>query len=279
MNSDSVIRSVDLAPDFPVLEIEHPTCSAKVALQGAHVMSWCPAGGEEVLYLSPEAVFAEGKAIRGGIPLCWPWFNAHPTDKSLPAHGLARNQMWDLESEEADESGVTLKLSLKSAVWTAVVTIQLGAALEVSFETFSFSKEPLMISGALHTYLRVGDAKQIKIHGLEDTSYLDTVGERVVRQQEGTVVIDREVDRIYESSSSVRLEDPVLKRTILVEKEGSPSTVVWNPWSEKAAALGDLPDDGFHDFVCIEAAIANDRAVEVKLGDFHSFATRISVKK
>jgi glucose-6-phosphate 1-epimerase len=161
--------------------------------------------------------------------------------------------------------------------WNARVTIRLGAVLELTFETLNLGKAPLMVSGALHTYLRVGDVENIRILGLEDTTYLDTVGERTVRKQEGIIVIDRQVDRIYDSSGSVRLEDPDLKRTILVEKTGSPSTVVWNPWIEKAIALGDLPDDGYEDFVCIEAAIANDHAVEMKSGESHSFSTRIGV--
>ncbi|MEP4078989.1 D-hexose-6-phosphate mutarotase [Haloferula sp.] len=278
MNTDLIVSSSEIAPDYPVLEIDHPTCSARVALHGAQVMSWHPKGQEEVIYLSPEAVFREGKAIRGGVPLCWPWFNAHPINSELPSHGFARSQFWDLESEEVDESGVTLKLSLRCPVWTAVVTIQMGQSLSVSFETFSFGKEPLTISGAIHTYLRVGNVGEIAIHGLEDTDYLDTVGDRVGRRQEGPVVIDREVDRIYDSSSSVRLEDPVMKRTIIVEKEGSPSTVVWNPWKEKAAALGDLPDNDYRDFVCVEAAIANDRAVSLEIGDSHCFSTRISIE-
>ena len=279
MKIDLIVRSVDLVSGYPVLEIEHPLCSARVALHGAHVMSWSPAGEEEVLYLSPDAVLREGKAIRGGIPICWPWFNAHPKDPKLPSHGVARNQFWELESKSCDDDGVTLKLRLVSDDWKAVTTIRLGRSLEVSFESFNLGDQPLMVSGALHTYLRVGDVGEISIRGLEDADYLDTVGERVVRRQDGPIVIDREVDRIYASSSSVRLEDPAMMRSITVEKNESPSTVVWNPWVEKAAALGDLPDEDYLKFVCIEAAIANDLAVRLETGESHCFSTRLRIER
>jgi len=130
----------------------------------------------------------------------------------------------------------------------------------------------------VHTYLRVGDVSKITIRGLEDTDYLDTVGEHTNRRQTGAIRIDREVDRYYDSTEPVRLEDPVKNRTILVEKEGSPSTVVWNPWTQKAAALGDLPNEDYLGFACIEAAITNDRAVALAKGETHRFSTQISVK-
>ena len=278
MNDNSIANLEELAPGYPVLTVKHPTCSAKVALHGAHVMSWCPAGQEEVLYLSPDAVYREGKAIRGGIPLCWPWFNAHPSDPDLPSHGLVRNQFWELESTDVDDDGVVAKLRRTTESWTALVTVRMGKSLEVSLESTNLSDQQLMVSGALHSYFGVEDVREISIKGLEDTDYLDTVGQRTQRHQTGEIRIDREVDRYYDSSSSVILSDPLKKRSILVDKEASPSTVVWNPWIEKAASLSDLPNEDYLNFVCIEAAIVNDRAVAVGKGESHRFATRISVQ-
>ena len=279
MNTNSIANLEELVPGYPVLRIKHPKCVGQVALHGAHVMSWCPTGEEEVLYLSPDAVYREGKAIRGGIPVCWPWFNAHPSNADLPSHGLVRNQFWELESTDVDNNGVIAKLRRTSEDWTVLATIRMGSTLEVSLESTNLANQEMMISGALHSYLRVGDVREISIKGLEDTDYLDTVGEHTVRHQTGVIRIDREVDRYYESSTSVRLEDPVKKRNILVEKEGSPSTVVWNPWTEKAAALGDLPNEDYFAFACIEAAIINDRAVTVSKGNTHRFSTRISIER
>ena len=278
MNTKSIANLEELVPGYSVLKIKHPKCSGQVALHGAHVMSWCPAGKEEVLYLSPDAVYREGKAIRGGIPLCWPWFNAHPSNPDLPSHGLVRNQFWELESTDVDDDGVIAKLRRNSENWSALATIRMGSSLEVSLESTNLVDQDMMVSGALHSYFRVGDVREITIKGLEDTDYLDTVGEHTVRHQSGAIRIDREVDRYYDSSALVRLEDPVKKRNILVEKEGSPSTVVWNPWTEKAAALGDLPNEDYLAFACIEAAITNDRAVTLAKGDTHRFSTRISVE-
>ena len=241
-------------------------------------MSWSPTGQEEVLYLSPDAVYREGKAIRGGIPLCWPWFNAHPSDPDLPSHGLVRNQFWELESTDVDDDGVVAKLRRTTESWTALVIVRMGKSLEVSLESTNLSDQQLMVSGALHSYFGVEDVREISIKGLEDTDYLDTVGQRTQRHQTGEIRIDREVDRYYDSSSSVILSDPLKKRSILVDKEASPSTVVWNPWTGKAASLSDLPNEDYLNFVCIEAAIVNDRAVAVGKGESHRFATRISVQ-
>ena len=278
MNKNSIVSLEELVPGYPVVTVNHPTCRARVALHGAHVMSWCPTGHEEVLYLSPEAVYREGKAIRGGIPVCWPWFNAHPSDPDLPSHGLVRNQFWKLESTDANDEGVVAKLRRTTEHWTVVATIRMASSLEVAIESTNLGDDQLLVSGALHSYFRVGDVRQITIKGLEDAAYLDTVGQHTNRYQTGVIEIDREVDRYYDSSAAVRLEDPLKERTILIDKENSPSTVVWNPWIEKAAALGDLPNEDYLAFACVEAAITNDRAVALSQGETHRFATRISVE-
>ena len=278
MNKNSIVNLEELAPGYPVVTVNHPTFKAQVALHGAHVISWYPTGHEEVLYLSPDAVYREGKAIRGGIPICWPWFNAHPSDPDLPSHGLVRNQFWELESTDADDEGVVAKLRRSTEHWTVVATIRMASSLEVAIESTNLGDDQLLVSGALHSYFRVGDVRQITIKGLEDAAYLDTVGQHTNRHQTGVIEIDREVDRYYDSSAAVRLEDPLKERTILIDKENSPSTVVWNPWIEKAAALGDLPNEDYLAFACVEAAITNDRAVALSQGETHRFATRISVE-
>lgn len=279
MNLPPSIRLSDADPAYPVFEISHSTCAARVALHGAHVMSWKPDGEEEVLYLSPSAVFREGKAIRGGIPLCWPWFNAHPADPAQPPHGLVRARFWEFLDAEEDHSGVTLRFGVHNGIWNAQLTVKAGEELEVALESKNDSEVPIVVSGALHTYLGVSDISQVRIVNLDGCDYLDTVGEPKVRKQKGDVTFGGEVDRIYESSRSLLLVDDLSGRTLLIEKNGSPSTVVWNPWLEKAAALADLPDEGYRKFCCIEAAIANDRAEIVMPGASHVLMTRISVEE
>lgn len=265
--------------DYPVFEIDHPTCKARVALHGAHVMSWKPRDEDEVLYLSPDSVFKEGKAIRGGIPICWPWFNAHPTNPDAPSHGLARTRFWEMISAEEDENGVTMRFGMEEGIWKAEVTVKAGLELEVSLETLNTNEIPIVVSGALHSYFSVSNIGNVRVVNLEDTDYLDTAGEPTRRKQKGAVKFAGEVDSIYDSLGKVLLVDDDSGRTILIEKSGSPSTVVWNPWLEKAAAMGDLPDDGYLAFCCVEAAIANDRAVIVMPGSSYELSTRISVEE
>lgn len=278
MNLPDTVRLSEPVPGYPVFEITHPTCTARVALHGAHVMSWQPLGEEEVLYLSPDAVFKEGKAIRGGIPICWPWFNKHPVDPDEPSHGLVRARFWELLDAAEGPSGVTLQFAIRDGIWNAQVTIAAGEELEVRLESKNTCAAPIAISGALHTYLCVSDIEQVRVVSLDECDYLDMVGEPQIRTQRGELVFNTEVDRIYDSTGSTRLVDDIAKRTVLIEKSGSPSTVVWNPWVEKAAALGDLPDEDYRRFCCIEATIANDRAVSVMPGCSHLLMTRISLQ-
>lgn len=273
------VSIVETTPGYPVFEIAHPACSARVALHGAHVISWKPADEEEVLYLSPDAVFREGKAIRGGVPICWPWFNKHPADPAQPSHGLVRGRFWKLLDAAEDASGVVLRFGFRDGIWNAEVTIKAGEELEVALLSKNLSEVPIVVSGALHPYFAVSDISQVRVANLDGCAYLDTVGEPQMRKQKGDVTFGGEMDLIYDSSSSSLLVDDLSGRTLLIEKSGSPSTVIWNPWVEKAAALDDLPDEGYRRFCCIEAAIANDRAEIVMPGSSHLLMTRISVEE
>lgn len=273
------MRLSESSPSYPIFEIDHPTCSARVALHGAQVISWQPVDEEEVLYLSPDAVFKEGKAIRGGLPICWPWFNAHPTNPEMPSHGIARIRFWSFVSASESDEGVTLQFEMAEGIWNAALTLKIGEALEVILETRNPNEIPIVVSGAIHPYFVVSDIEQVRIVNLDGANYLDTVGEATQRKQKGALSFKGEVDSIYDSSSDVLLVDDLSGRTLLIEKSGSPSTVVWNPWVEKSAALKDLPDDGYQKFCCIEAAIANDKAVIVMPGTSSILGMRISVEE
>lgn len=277
MNFPDCVTLSEPVAGYLIYEIDHAMCSAKVALHGAQVISWKPRDEEEVLYLSPDAVFREGKAIRGGVPICWPWFNKHPSDSAQPSHGIARTRFWKLEEVTESDSGVVFRFSMSEGIWHAVVTISLGAELEISLETKNPNEIPIVVSGALHNYLAVADVRHVNIVGLDGTDYLDTTSEPVMRHQKGNVIFRSETDAIYESPSSSLLVDDISGRNLLIEKAGSPSTVVWNPWIEKGASLKDLPDEGYENFCCIETAIANEKAVIVMPGSSHVLWTRISV--
>lgn len=283
-------RSVTLdeaAPDYPVFIVRHPMAAARIALNGAHVMEWTPVSQRPVLYMSPQAVLEPGKPIRGGVPICWPWFNVHPTDASKPMHGFARIRMWDLAGASETDGEVQLVFRLTSNTETATlwpqpfhaqVEIKVGSTLEIALTTENISDSPATIREALHTYLAVGDISRVTVRGLANTDYLDTVGVPTVRYQEGDITFDREIDRQYISQGTVTVNDPAWRRTLVVEKEGSGTTVVWNPWVEKSRRLADLPDEAYHHFLCVEAANAGDAEVRVAPGETHRLATRISVR-
>ena len=274
-------------PNYPIFVIENSKCSAKVALHGAHLFAWTPTGQKPVIYTSPTAIYKEGKAIRGGVPVCWPWFNAHPTDPNLPSHGFVRNRFWELDSIVESEAGTVICLELKyddeiAKLWpfpfTLKAHIEVGAMAKIAIEASNNSDVPIMVGGALHTYLSVGHIDQVSIIGLEEISYIDTAGPEARRTQSGPITIGEEVDRIYlDTDGAITLHDAGLDRKIEVTREGSQSAVVWNPWIEKAKNLGDLPDEAYQDFVCIEAANARTDVYSLEKHEYHTLSTTIKV--
>lgn len=289
MNLPDCVTLEHVTPDYPVYVIRHPKVTGKVAVNGAHVMEWQPTSqAHPVLYLSPDAVLENGKPIRGGIPICWPWFGGHPTDATKPMHGIARILPWELVRVDAKDSHVTMLFQLKStetsrAHWpydfTCHLGISLGEKLEVSLMTQNTGRESFVITEALHTYLSVGDISNTVVRGLTGAKFVDTVGGQHTPHdgEEAPVTFDREVDRQYASTGGVVIEDPAWGRKLIVDKLGSGTTVVWNPWIEKSKRLGDLPDEAFHGFLCAEAANANESAVRISPGAEHVIVTTVSV--
>lgn len=272
----------DASPGYPVLEVSHPAAAARVALHGGHVMEWTPAGQAPVLYLSPKAVLREGKAIRGGVPVCWPWFGNHPAGGTFPAHGIARTRFWKLESAAESPAGVRLSLLLTNdettlKLWPHAFELRLeltiGQELEMTLTMKHLGDVPAVFQAALHSYFSVGDIRSVRVLGLENAPYFTEVGpprEQGEHTQHGPIVIDREVDRQYHTAPELRLEDPKLAREIIITNTGSSATVVWNPWVEKAARLADLPDTDYRNFLCIETACLPTTArLELRPGQSH----------
>lgn len=279
------VRCTELAPNYPVFEIQHPAATARVALHGAQLLEWTPAGQKPVIYLSPQAVYHEGKAIRGGIPICWPWFGINE-DPKLPQHGFVRSRFWELVEASEDKAGVRLRFAMQDdaetrRLWPHAFRVEvemlIGAELHVALKMENAGDASFTITGALHSYFTVGDILQATVEGLDGTEYLDTVGPKTVRQQAGDIVFDREVDRNYHASGEVRVKDEAWQRIISIQRTGSQTAVVWNPWIEKAATLVDLPDEDYQRFVCVEAANAWKDAVVVAPGATHELTTTIRV--
>lgn len=273
----------DIAPDYPVIRIQNAFASASIALHGAHIIDYTPQDQEPVLFTSEQAIYREDKAIRGGIPICWPWFNAHPSDASLPSHGFARDRFWRLTSSTSKPDGTRLTLELNTSditIWPhntrLTLTITVGAELNLELTTHNLGKEPVSIGGALHTYFSIGAIERIKLTGLEKTRYLNTL-DNTEHQQSDPIQFSAETDNVYkETRAEVTIHDPVLQRKIFVAKSGSSSTVVWNPWIKKSSTMGDLKNDAYKKFVCIEAANAHEDVYEIGPNESHTLGTTIS---
>jgi glucose-6-phosphate 1-epimerase len=292
MNLPDSIRLVEEPAGFPVLVVEHPAALARIALNGAQVMEWIPDGHQPVLYMSPDTVLEPGKAIRGGIPVCWPWFGPH-FDSGKPAHGFVRTALWEFDRAREGEGGVEVILRLADseatrALWPHPFEVRLhvvvSSFLQVTLQIRNTGDIPWTMTGALHTYLNVGDVRDISIHGLHGTQFVESRLSPEKRPQHGSVLIDREVDRLYISDAALIVHDPGAKdpdfaREIVVEKAGSLSTVVWNPWIEKAKRFADLPDEDYPCFLCIEAANAGEDIVTIQPGCEHLLMQRLSVRR
>ncbi|MES1983047.1 MAG: D-hexose-6-phosphate mutarotase [Pseudomonadota bacterium] len=273
-----------------IVRINNAQAHATIALQGAHVMTFQPNVSEQpVLWLSPVAKPVPGKSIRGGIPVCWPWFGAHPTVSTFPAHGFARTAVWQVVATLALADGstsITFELpqsSMPAAQWPYACRLQLvvtvGLKLTVELITENTGNQVFEIGEALHTYFNISDVDTMRITGLEGCTYLDKVGAPEVRTQQGPIQIGSEVDRIYvNSTQDCVIDDGGYMRSIRIAKSGSHSTVVWNPWIEKSAKMGDFgSSQGYRGMVCVESANAAENVVRVAPGVIHSIRAIYSI--
>jgi len=271
-------------------EVHNQHATARISLQGAQIIHWAPLNESPVIWLSRAAKFIPGKSLRGGVPVCWPWFGPHASESSFPAHGFARTIDWEVIDSKALEDGRTqLAFRLREnatsrSQWPHNTPLEcritVGDALEIELVTKNEDDSTVTITEALHTYFEIGDIGQISIHGLEDTEYLDKVDDGQRKIQHGPVMIGSELDRIYvETRAECIIDDPVLQRKIHISKTGSNSTVVWNPWIEKANKMGDLGEDGYRHMVCIESANAAEDTVTIAPGETHQMWVRYRIEK
>jgi len=261
-------------------KVSTPAAEAEICLYGGHVTSFVPVGERPVIWLSPEAIYREGKAIRGGIPICWPWFSAHPSDPEQPSHGVARISEWEVSgAARLDDETLQLRLSLPGE-HGCELAVTVSRRLSLELKTTNRSVGPMLFSAALHSYFQLGNIAEAKLEGLDGVAYLDDVdaGASGTKVQEGEIVIDREVDRRYlGTTADVLIHDASLGRTIRVAKTGSATTVVWNPWSNRAAQLEDMPDDGYTTMLCVEAANVGPDEITLAPGESQVIGTTISV--
>lgn len=276
------------APGFIAIEVRTPFSTATIALQGAHVMTWQPRGQKPVIWLSKTAKFVPGKSIRGGVPLCWPWFGPHAAEASWPGHGFARTIPWSLFDARKLPDG-RVRLEFKPVLNDAALAqwphaslvrnvVTVGLELVIGLTTKNTGTTPFQLGQALHTYFEIGDIKQTRIAGLEGCAYLDKVAGGKRKKQKGAVTFSGETDRVYLGTAGCcGIIDPVLKRTLLITSTGSRSTVVWNPGKEKAAKMGDFGNKGEDRMVCVETANAADDVITLAPGETHRMTAQYRV--
>ncbi len=274
------LRLVEGRGGLPMIEIENGLASALISLHAGQVLAFRPAeAAQDLLFLSERAYFAPGKAIKGGVPICWPWFGADPEGKGRPAHGFVRSTPWSLLATGVLDDGATrVTLGLADddstrALWPHRYNLRLevtvGSHLRVELITLNREDRPFTITQALHTYFKVGDATRARVLGLEGCRYIDKAkdGHDAVITQDGPVTVSGEVNRIYQKvPPALAIEDPALGRRLRIDSENSATCIVWNPWVETARAMDDLNDEDYLSLLCVESANAADEVIEVPAG-------------
>lgn len=274
---------------FMVVKVNNPHASATIAMQGAHLMTFQPKGEEPLIWMSPEAKLAAGKSIRGGVPVCWPWFGPHESEPKFPAHGFARTVPWRLNQVHAlPDGGTRLEFELiqtpaTRAQWPHPCAVRniitVGKTLRHELVTSNIGSEPMVIGQALHTYFQVGDLRKVTVNGLQGCDFLDKVMGFQRLTQHGPVDFCGEVDRIYLAApATTEIRDPAMKRRIVIRSQGSHSTIVWNPWTKKAAQMGDLGPDGYLHMLCVETANAAGDTVTIAPGAQHRLVAQYAIE-
>jgi glucose-6-phosphate 1-epimerase len=273
---------------LPKVRVTSPQAEGEMYLHGAHVTSWKPAGAEEALFLSSKSRWVDGQAIRGGVPICFPWFGGKVDDPKAPAHGFVRTKSWQLESiaQKADSIIVSMFTDSDEGTkrwWPAdfrlVHRATFGRELNLELVVTNIGTKSFRFEEALHVYYRVGSIEPARVRGLGGVHYLDKTDSNREKAQQGDIMIVSETDRVYlNTEAQVELEDPVLGRRIDVDKGNSRTTVVWNPWIEKARALSDLEDDEWRQMICIECSNVADFAVNLAPRQKHTMYTTVRVR-
>ncbi|HCW97264.1 MAG TPA: D-hexose-6-phosphate mutarotase [Pantoea sp.] len=244
--------------DLPVIVVSHPQVRAAITFQGAHLIAWQPSGEKPVIWLSEKSLFSAGKAIRGGVPICWPWFGP----EGEPAHGFARNQPWALSAHDENNENVMLTFVLESTaqtkkLWphdfTLFARFRLGKHCEIELEAHG----DFTATGALHTYFQVADIADVEVSGL-GTRFIDKVDNNGEQVSSGKQTYPGRIDRVFTQPEDCSLvHDKQGQRVIEVYHHHHSDVVTWNPGVELSCSMADMANDGYKTMVCVETARIN----------------------
>lgn len=264
--------------------VDTPWSRAGISPFGAQVLSFVPAGGEDLLWMSP-APLPPPAAIRGGVPLCWPWFARQNVPATAVQHGPARISEWQVVSRRVGADGepeLVMRPVGRLDPMSVELVITVGRSLRISLVTVNEDRVPRTLTQALHTYLRVADVERSMITGLDGLPYIDSRQGGAAARQQGDIDPPVALDRIYHGFAGdpvVSVVDRVAQRTLTVRAEGSRSIVVWNPGAALAAGMKDVPADSWRGFVCVEAANAGPDRRELAPGQSHRLTQTLSMQR
>jgi glucose-6-phosphate 1-epimerase len=278
------VTFLDGRGELPSVEISTPWSTAEIYLLGAHVTQFKKKDEPALLFLSQCSRFAEGQPIRGGIPVILPWFGPR---EGLAQHGFARNKTWELkELVPAPDGSVSARFRLPDcpeaaafAPFTADYVVTVAESLTLQLIVTNQAKDAeITFENCLHTYFEVADVTAISIHGLKGVSYLDKAASFLEKTETSDAVrIASEVDRIYlNTANTVELLDPRIGRRIRVEKQGSASTVVWNPWIAKARQMPDFGDEEYEHMICVESGNVASNSLSLRPGGSSTLTVKLS---
>lgn len=272
------------ASGLEYVDVDTPLCKARIFMQGAQIDLFQPKGEKPLLWVSSADDYQPGSGIRGGIPICWPWFGMSD-NPDWPQHGFARTSLWTLESVQMRSEAVELKFALQITeenrqYWPHDTRVEvmfiLADTLTVSLINTNLSDQPVPLTQALHTYFPINDIHQLKASGFEGSQYIE-FGEGPYQQTTDEVAFDRETDRVYtQLSQNQQLHTP--NGTIEVSRENSRSAVLWNPWIDKSQRLSRFNSDDYLSMVCLEAANVLEDKVTLLPNESHTLTTKIGWK-
>ena len=261
--------------DFAYVQVTNDQATALISIYGGQILSFQPKSApQDLMFLSENAYYKAGKAIKGGAPVCWPWFGPDPEGAGRPSHGFARNRSWQVLGTDAISSGET-KVTLgfsdtddTQALWPSAfelaIEITVSNTLNLTLISRNRSDQPFDITQALHTYFTVGDITQTTVVGLDGTNYIDKVDGGQMKSQTGPVIVASEVDRIYTGvPNELVIQDAALDRRIRITSVGNKTAVVWNPWSEISTKMADLENQDYTRFICVETTNAAEDVITV----------------
>jgi len=288
---DGVLEVDEEHHDFPFIKINNQYASAVISLYGGQVLSYVRSDAEDLLFLSDNAFYETGKAIKGGVPICWPWFGADPEGKGRPAHGFARNSLWQLESTEQMKNGSTKLIisllpneasrKLFPYEFKLSLSVVVGKELALELTTNNTDDKPLPITQALHTYFSVNNIDDVAVKGLDGKAYLDKAKSNIGEEnktQKGDIAFCGEVDRIYlDVPNDLKITQKKSVKKVSIQSRHNKTAVVWNPWKELCEQSADLKPDDYKRFICVETANAADDVITVMPGDVFSLGVTYSI--